>query len=330
MQNSLYKFLRQQDQKRLNIRALYKTKMHDVQQKPVRGLCITVPKIHLKNSDEFLRNGLSWHFNGFIVSTGSNVIAVDPGVGFLYRLQISNINPSTINYVYISHAHIDHYGGANELLDWLIRAKRPVTIMGAKTVFAEKAISDFHSARTKFPKDWAPLHSSVELSHQKEIQLADAKIVPFSLHHGVECMGFRLITKYGVVAYLSDTGYAVNFKERGKVISLSKTEYPTTDGFTYVSWHRDIIKNIAKSNLLLANVDSFYPNKNSSTHLSIMDLVHILKQPETQVDKIILGHINPVAELEYHEWGAKLAEYVHGCTGINCQCPSSTGLVVSL
>src|SRR5262249_20986876 len=85
-QHSLYNYLRKQDAKRLAIREAYKHDMHDTPAQPADGLRVIFPRSHIRKTDDFLRKGLSWHYNGFLVAFDDTVIAVDPGVDFLYRL----------------------------------------------------------------------------------------------------------------------------------------------------------------------------------------------------------------------------------------------------
>lgn len=327
--NSLFDFLRSQDKRRLSIREDYKAVMNNTQPEFDNSMHVIFPAMHVQTEHAFLRNGLSWHYNGFLITTGKTVIVVDPGVDFLFRLQISGIDPSIITHVYISHAHIDHYGGANSIMDWLIRAKKPVTVLAPESVFTNKSVSDFHSGRMEFPAHWKPLHSSISIKPNSKIQLDDCTLLPFDLYHSIECMGFRLETPHGQFSYISDTGYAITMEDKGKVINIKKGELPKSKSFEHTDWHKDIDNHVAGSDLMVANIDSFYPNKNSTTHMSLLDLVFLLSK-SNNIKKVILGHVNPIGELAYDEWGEKLAQYVEAESSIKCYSVPNAGISVTV
>ena len=169
-------------------------------------------------------------------------------------------------------------------------------IFAPKSVLTSKAVSDFHSARkVRFPV----IHSSEIVNSRKTFDLGDnAKMSFIKLRHGVECYGFKLQNREKTVVYISDTGPI-----RG-------------------------LRNFVKgSDVLIINIDSFLPGKNSQTHLSAVDFLREING--LKFAKIILAHINPRGELEPEEWGEKIAKYIELKNGVETICPGINGIRVN-
>lgn len=303
------------DKKRLEIRNNYKKHMIE---KAAIETCenedyILFPKSVISKSNDQLKYGISWLANGFVVKIDSNYIAVDPSVNFMLRLTESDFDITKINYIFISHKHLDHSSDADALMDLLLRARKNVKIIAPKTVFDNKVISDFHSG---IKPEFKVNHSAVAIDETSELILNNnCKMTFVKLIHSVECFGFKIESTNKKICYLSDTSYSTklfDFKEK-KEININEIK-----DFNENVWSIDAnhyIKDfVTDSNILIANIDSFMYTKNSKTHLPLLDLVEIVKNSE--VEKVVLAHINPEGELTYEDWGKKLAEYFVLETGI--------------
>lgn len=312
MKDKLKEELSLLDKKRLNIRKAYKEELINNKEKINKKDYIFFPKSIISKRNYQFRYGLPWVQNGFILKKGNNVIAVDPGVNFVLRLTESDFNLSSITHIFISHSHLDHSADANVLMDFLIRAKAGVKIIAPKSVYEEKVISDFHSGlRTNFPVN----HSAIIIDENSEVELLNNYKMKFiSLRHSVECYGFKIYNNNENFTYLSDTSYT---KE---LLIKNKEHIPITNIDNYIknaisnSSYNYIKKFTEDSNILITNIDSFMYTKNSKTHLPIADLLEIVK--ESNIQRIILAHINPMGELKYKDWGMKLARYVYKISGI--------------
>lgn len=329
--NRRYDDLIAKEKERLSIRNSYKKTMIDsadsAENPGLPDNYVYFPKSVISHSNSQLRNGLPWLFNGFVLKINSNVLAVDPGVNFLLRLTESNFNVNSINNLFISHLHLDHSADANTLMDWMIRARANVKVMAPESVFGTKTISDFHSARkVDFPMN----HVSTEIDDNKQVELGGGNMLSFiKLYHGVECFGFKLTAGDTVVTYISDTGYAkkITPPHSRSDINISDIKEPMFNAS--ISDHYEDIKQFAKnSDLLIVNIDSFSYNKNSSTHMTATDLVHMLDG--SSVKQAIIAHINPVGELTYENWAAEIATYVTEATGVKTHAPDTDGLVVAV
>jgi ribonuclease BN (tRNA processing enzyme) len=281
------------------------------------------PKTLISNQNKQLRFGTPWLFNGFILKIGEDVMAVDPGVNFLLRLSEDDFDLSTINKIYISHLHLDHSADANALMDWLIRARAFVDVIAPGSVFQTNTISDFHSGKMVHFKHH---HNYHEINKNSEIKIADTVMKFFPLNHSVECLGF-FINNHQKISYISDTGYATEVQDiNGNVSKIDQIEKPTNTKI--LKTHNHIKKAVKDSDVLIVNIDGFLHNKNSSTHLSVIDLIDILMG--SGIKLVVIAHINPVAELQYSDWGEKLTDYIKNETGIKTLCPDVTGLKVDL
>lgn len=83
------------------------------------------------NSEHFYKG----HYNAFYVDTGINKVLFDTGLkqdNLLSALKNNNINPDDIEYVFLTHSHLDHIGG-------LIGEDNSKTFKNAKIFFNKKA-----------------------------------------------------------------------------------------------------------------------------------------------------------------------------------------------
>ncbi len=328
---NLEKQLYNLDNKRIKTKARYKAKMQSDASKNHLKNGIYVPKMHLSKNQSLLRYGLSWLYNGFLIVENELVMAVDPGPDFLYRLQISKINPSWINSLFISHAHIDHYASANVLLDWLVRANQKVSIFAPEEVFKEGHISKYHAVGGYSESGFKTIDLT-KLNKNKESYSIKTglMITPVELFHGVECYGFILSTstRKRRIGYLSDTGYAKKVHYSKGDYDIENKEVPKGEFIKYLDKRENIKKAFENVDVLIANIESFKHTKNSKTHVCLIDVIDILNKAKTK--KIILTHINPVGELLYDDWSKKIAKYTEQSTAIKTYTNNISGLKVYL
>ena len=314
----------EKDVQRLEIRAEYKKQMIAGKTQDASlelpDSYVYFPMSIISPDNTQLRKGLSWLSNGFVVKQGRDVIAVDPGVGFVHRLTESGYDLNQVTDLFVSHMHLDHSADANTLMDWKIRARDNTKVYAPKSVFQSQTISDFHSGLTsRFPVH----HSAHVLNFDDSANLLDNKLTFVELHHGVECAGFML---QGVkkIAYVSDTGYALELNGDTDIDEVATPQKDAT-----ISKSRLSIKEyVSVADVLVVNIDSFVHNKNSKTHLSVTDLLDILAG--SNISQVVIAHVSPLGELDYNEWAGKLAEYVETKSGIATFAPNVDGLLLNL
>ena len=323
--NNLKSELIKIDKKRLKIRKSYKSKLHHKINIKLKNSSdyIFFPKILISKNNEQLRYGLSWHYNGFIIKVDSLVMAVDPGVNFLLRLTESKYNITNINKLYISHLHIDHSADANTLMEYLIRSNSNIEIFAPQSVYETNTISKFHSGeKISFNNI-----QSQSIDENTKLKFNNININFFPLFHGVECYGFNIKYKDKLISYISDTGYSREIKVKNKIMKISEIKKSIgTDEIILKNETKK--KEVQHSDIIICNIDSFQYNKNSKTHLSVLDLLDILK--DSNCKKLILSHINPMGEILYEEWGKKISKYIKNETNINTFCSNNNGLKIIL
>lgn len=291
---------------------------------PMPGATSTVyfPPIHLNPSNKQLANGTPWYFNGFIVSTASGVMVVDPGVHFLYRLTESGFDLATITRMFLSHAHLDHTSDANAIMDWLIRAQARVDIFAPPSLFKEQRVSNYHSgignpsARQK----------AIEVNPTLVVTDDHTSLTFFKLEHDAECYGFRIDDGRKRIAYISDTSYARTVRVDGKIMPVTElTDQAETE---IVTAYDDIRESVKDSDTLIVNIDSFLHGPKAAIHFSVTDLLAVLAG--SSIRKIFLTHMNPAGELPPTDWGDKIAVYVQEKTVVPTFYPSVDGLHAEL
>lgn len=288
---------------------------------------IFFPAIHHDHSDYALSLGAPWYFNGFIVELGKTRMVVDPGVDFMYRLVRSNYELETINSLFVSHEHLDHSSDANTLIDWLLRFQRNLKIFTNEKTISEARISRYHSKPKKFKN--GNKHELYVASASSPVSLSDTQGIKFiPLNHDTECFGFTILDSKNDIklSYISDTGYAKSLEFNGSEIDFHDIEY-SLDA-TPLSYHYKIKKSVENSSTLIVNIDSFVYNRKSSTHLTVTDLLHLVKG--SSIKLIIITHLNPAGELPVNKWGKKLSDYITKETSIECRFQGTKDTTISL
>lgn len=131
---------------------------------------------------------------------------IDPGPGAIVRCYQYGVNPSSLDGIFVSHSHTDHYNDAEILIEAMTRGmtKNNGIIMGSKSVFEGfeswgPAISKYHKSNSK----------NLILTPGKQVKLPFLSIKGTKTDHGdPTCVGFQMENKNGFkISYTSDTKY---------------------------------------------------------------------------------------------------------------------------
>lgn len=152
-------------------------------------------------------------------------IHMDPGPGALIRLLNAGLDPRSTNGILVSHAHPDHYGDAEILLEGMTcgcTQKRGL-LAGSKSV-------------TKGDGNYGP---AISLYHQTMIERLETVYPGNSFYFGDlevkggrtyhsdgSAVGFNLLTKNGQISYIPDTAYQEDLIEDYKgarILIISNT-----------------------------------------------------------------------------------------------------------
>ncbi|MEN6468114.1 MAG: 3',5'-cyclic-nucleotide phosphodiesterase [Smithella sp.] len=117
-----------------------------------------------------------------------------------------------IDYIFVTHAHLDHVRDIMFLVDNLSYAKRerPLIICSSRGIienihrhlFNDVIWPDF----SKIPSARAPLIKFEILTPGRKKVLGDMQVRAIGVHHTVETMGFMLESQGKTVLFLGDTG----------------------------------------------------------------------------------------------------------------------------
>lgn len=313
--------------KRQQIRDNRKLQMRKNAMRSSKKSQLVIPAYHIPVTDKQLREGISWLYNGFLIYLPGLVMLVDPGVDILYRMSLSKINISQINTMFISHGHLDHVAGANVVSDWLIRSLQKTQILAPESVFEEKEISSYHAGFKTHKSGWKNSHFATILEKKAiDLEHGNYRLEPLRLQHGIQCYGFNLYYEGKKISYISDTGYAKKIKTDKGEFSLSEKQQQG-QFISIIGKHTYIKKAVAGADLLIVNVETYEYKDNSDTHLTIYDVIDLVK--DNGVKTILLSHLNPVSELG-EEWGKELSRFVTQNTGIKALYPKTKGLKLNI
>lgn len=290
---------------------------------------IWFPPLHLEKNMHQLRTVKSWFYNGFIIELPKLSMLVDPGVDISYRLALGEYPITKINTLFISHAHLDHTAGVNTIMDWLISKNIPTQIITDKNVIDSREISDYHSGVKNQTLGWKANHFTTIIEKGSSIKLANGsyKLTPIGLDHGIDCNGFILSTGSTQIGYISDTGYAKRLEIEDKEYVVGSGDLPLGD-VQILEKNYNLKKVYSSVDILIVNVESFGYKKNSNTHLTIFDVVDIVK--DSNIKTVVLAHVNPMGELG-EKWPLKLSEFVkESVKDLNVFYPQKNGLLVNL
>ena len=133
---------------------------------------------------------------------------VDPGPGALVRSYQFGVDPKRLDGVFISHAHTDHYGDCEILIEAMTRGmtKEHGIVMGSRSVF-----EGF--------KEWGPAISKYHKSHSENLILGPNKSKSFetmnikgtkTIHGDPTGVGFQMEHNGFKISYTADTKYFDN------------------------------------------------------------------------------------------------------------------------
>jgi len=117
-----------------------------------------------------------------------------------------------IDYVFVTHAHLDHVRDIMFLVDNLYYAKRkrPLTICSSRGIIESLHRHLFNNVIwpdfSKIPSTKAPLIKFEILAPGRKKILGDWQVRAIGVHHTVETIGFMMETKGKAVLFLGDTG----------------------------------------------------------------------------------------------------------------------------
>jgi ribonuclease BN (tRNA processing enzyme) len=165
----------------------------------------------------------------FMVSSEGGCCLIDCGATTMVAMRRFGVEPGSIDTVFISHLHGDHFAGLPFLLlqqQFVGRRERPLTIAGPPgTRLRLLAALD-----VMFPgsagMEWSFALRFAELIAGRTEQLGPFAITPFPVVHpsGAPSFAFRLVVAGRVLAYSGDTEWTDTLIEAGRDADLLISE----------------------------------------------------------------------------------------------------------
>ena len=133
------------------------------------------------------------------------------------------IKLSSINNIFISHLHGDHYFGLPGLITTMNRKGRTKPL----AVYGPRGLKEILTTMFKYGKSWTKFDLTInEISDEEKIILSEnlIEVETFKLNHRISCNAFKFTIKSNsnifIYAYCSDTAYNPKIIDKIKNIDL--------------------------------------------------------------------------------------------------------------
>lgn len=138
---------------------------------------------------------------------GDETLLVDASSGtvLLRQLEASGIALQSIRHLFVTHRHFDHAGGLAPLLVALTSLPEATLTVHAPPETL-RALHDLLELTIPGVETWigSRLHWN-ELTPGEPTTAGDAAVTPFTVEHGLECVGLRIVQGDSTLVYAADT-----------------------------------------------------------------------------------------------------------------------------
>ncbi len=133
------------------------------------------------------------------------LIDASSGTVLLGRLEAAGIPLESVRHLFLSHRHFDHVGGFAPLIASLAAIPEASLLVHAAPDTL-RALRDLLGLTLPGAESWLGKRLGWrELVPGKPTEVGGAEVTPFSLDHGLECVGFRVAQAGAVAVFTSDT-----------------------------------------------------------------------------------------------------------------------------
>ncbi len=143
------------------------------------------------------------HTGGIYIEAEVN-IHLDPGPGAVINLNQLGIDPASTDGVLVSHCHPDHYADAEVLIEGMTRCNfsHRGLVAGSRSVI--EGINDHGPAISAYHRRIVSECLSLSPGERFNVGKLEVRTTPTS-HSDAEGIGFRFMTKNGIISYVSDS-----------------------------------------------------------------------------------------------------------------------------
>ena len=238
-----------------------------------------------------------------VVLAGDQILVFDAGPGSTLKLEMSGVDVSSINGLFLTHYHSDHIGDLGELMlkRWASNvATKPLPIYGP--VGLDQVVTGFEMAY-ELDKGYRIDHHGEDIMPEKAF---GGDVLEFDL--GTDLTNSKVVYSSGdleVIAFNVDhspvfpaVGYRVNYKDRSVVIS-GDTIYTESlidhamgaDLFVCEALHMGFAKMISDASTDMDSNLSDVAHDIQDYHISPDEAAFVAR--EAGIDQLVLTHILP-------------------------------------
>jgi ribonuclease BN (tRNA processing enzyme) len=143
---------------------------------------------------------------GIILRSEETQVHIDPGPGGLVNCHEYLDNPLDTEAILVSHAHLDHAGDAEAIIEMMTEASdKPGAVFAPESVLQgfsdlEKKVSDYHKELCAEVR---------ELEHKSKFEFKDLKIESQNMVHGdPKTQGLKISDGKKTFGFWTDSGYS--------------------------------------------------------------------------------------------------------------------------
>lgn len=262
------------------------------------------------------------HTGGFMLNLPGFALHVDPGPGAILQANRYQLDPTSLDAVYVSHAHTDHYTEANTMIEAMCRmmSQRRGYVLAPAEILEMNYISPFHQGKgtTTGPYRGGPA-STLALQDNQPVALGEATLTPHRAYHGGENYGFVLDYHGLTIGYTSDTSYVQTYRTTSGELREASSAHrfgELADLAEIVEYHRDLKEVYSQVDILIANVT--FHNMWSHRHLTGYGLTHLLS--DSRVRQCFITHLDSTY-FTNPGLAEDLAAYITQKSGVKSQVP---------
>jgi len=194
---------------------------------------------------------------GIVLKFDDNQFHLDPGPGAIVRSKQYDINPRETTAIFVTHNHLHHAGGLNELIAAMTYSgidKRGVLVCDGETLNGsaneKPMVSNHHKSLVE---------RYIALKPRMRIGINDINIQATHANHSPTSLGFKFYTEKFVISYTGDTDMSKELiaDHKDSDVIIINCKYPVGLKQTGHLNSEDVVKFLQKTRPKLAILTHF-------------------------------------------------------------------------